>query len=89
LPDRKRYVAWAKDRISKGVSSKPVIPASIQENYASLLEVTQRVGEAQKGGLAIACSLFQSPDVMYPHPSIQTSWLHRRLPSRPCSAITS
>lgn len=60
LPDRRRYLAWAKDRTTQpgsGSSGMPEISESIKEKYASLLELTQRVGQCQKGVFAALMTL--------------------------------
>jgi fatty acid synthase len=48
--DRKRYFAWAQELIQKhGVPAAPEISPAFREKYASLLELTERIGTKQKG----------------------------------------
>ncbi|KAL0572907.1 hypothetical protein V5O48_009054 [Marasmius crinis-equi] len=49
LPDRKRYFEWALERTSDFSSSLKIeeVPSFLREKYASLFELTQRVGERQ------------------------------------------
>jgi fatty acid synthase, animal type len=49
-PDRKRYLTWARELIQTNrIPGALEIPPAFQEKYASLLELTDRVGTGQKG----------------------------------------
>ena len=66
--DRKRYLAWAQDLTQKyGIPAALEIPLGFREKYASLLELTHRVGTGQRGMFLVRqfCTLTRwFPDIM-------------------------
>ncbi|KAI3601476.1 polyketide synthase [Moniliophthora roreri] len=78
LPDRKRYMAWALERTAGlafgSLLSLDDVPTITKEKYASLFELTQRVGEGQPDIFAnskAAVDILFRDDIMsriYEHP---------------------
>ncbi|KZT06920.1 polyketide synthase [Laetiporus sulphureus 93-53] len=73
--DRVRYLAWAKGQVQKAVlGAVPEIGPALRDKYASLLELTERVGKGQKEIMqasTAAVELLFRDDIMskvYEHP---------------------